>query len=138
MKVYRLSSLSLCFAIILTLICFTSCMRIDPSHPYDPESPPEYRAPSSLLSALYSSEIPPAFDYSVFIVDLVAVDFDVSYSQRVDLDGRFSFQGVMPGRYYLSTRGEVMGELYGIQNLEVFLPVGEVVDQTFFDLSPLD
>ena len=44
----------------------------------------------------------------------------------------------MPGRYYLSTRGEVMGELYGIQNLEVFLPVGEVVNQAFFDLSPLD
>lgn len=136
-KMHQASLQALCFAIVLGL-GLSSCMRIDPSHPYDPDSPPEFRAPASLLSALYSSEIPPNFDYSIFIVDLIAIEFDASYSQRADLDGRFSFQGIMPGRYYLSTRGDIDGELYGIQNLEVFLPVGEVVNQAFFDLSPLD
>ena len=33
MKVHRASSLSLCFVIMLALICFTACMRVDPSHP---------------------------------------------------------------------------------------------------------
>ena len=138
MPMHRASQLGLCLSILLGLMSFTACMRIDPSHPYDPDSPPEYRAPASLLSALYSSEIPPGFDYSIFILDLNAVEFDANYSQRADLDGRFSFQGVMPGRYILSTRGDIDGELYGIQDLEVFLPVGEVVNQAFFDLSPLD
>ena len=138
MQMHRASLLGLCLSILLVLMSLTACMRIEPSHPYDPDSPPEYRAPASLLSALYSSEISPGFDYSVFIIDLIAVEFDANYSQRADLDGRFSFQGVMPGRYYLRTRGDVNGELYGIEDLEVFLPVGEVVNQAFFDLSPLD
>ncbi len=126
---------------LLTLVCLvmsSACMRVEPNHPYDSDSPPEYRAKASLISALYSSEIHPEFDYSTFVIDLVAIDFDASYSQRADLDGRFSFQGIMPGRYYLSTEADIEGELYGIKDQEVFLPVGDIVKQAFFDISPLD
>ena len=132
------STLRFLIVSIVISLCSLSCMRIEPTHPYDADSPPQYRAPASLLSALFSNEIPQGFDYSNFTVQLEATEFEGRYSQRPDSDGRFSFQGVPPGIYNLSTEGYVDGVLYGFDTTEIFLAVGEKVTPPFFDIAPLD
>ena len=132
------SRLKLMIMLMVTIIVSSACMRIEPTHPYDPDSPPEYRAPASLISALFSNEIPQDFDYSVFTVNLEANNFEGSYSQRPSPNGTFSFQGIPPGVYLLSAEGEVNGILYGIISQEIFLAVGEKVTPPFFDINALE
>lgn len=113
-------------------------MRLEPTHPYDPESPPEYRAPASLISALYSADVPQDYDFKNFEVVLTATNFDGLYTRQPDTDGRFRFEGIPPGIYVLSAEGEMEGELYGIEGEEIFLPVGEKVSQPFFTIVMLE
>ena len=124
------------YLVIAALVLCTACMRVEPTHPYDPESPSIYRAPSSLMSALYSPDIIQEFDYSAFTVSLAAAQFDALYTRRAERSGRFRFDGVPPGVYYLSAEGEVEGERYEIIDEEVFLPVGEVLTRHFFEVKP--
>lgn len=125
-----------CLLGLIALILSTSCMRIEPTHPYDPDSPPEYRAPASLISAIYSPTIPQGFDHSIFTVTLDAANFDGIYTRRPESNGQFRFDGIPPGVYYLSIEGEVEGELYQLLDREMFLPVGEIVKTPFFVVQP--
>ena len=119
-------------------ILAAACMRIEPTHPYDPESPPEYRAPASLVSALYSAEIPQDYDFRAFSIELSALDFDGLYTRQPDSDGRFRFEGIPPGVYILSIEGQVDGILYGVKGEEIFLPAGEKLDPPYYLVSPLE
>ena len=129
------------FAYLIILISIlsqsTACMRVDPDHPYDRESPPEYRAPASLVSAIYSSEVTRDFDYSDFVVQLLSTELEIVHTRRATETGSFRFEGIYPGVYLLSARGVIDGLPWGIDDQEIFLPVGEVTLQEVFLLQEL-
>lgn len=127
-----MQSLLLLVTITLTSI---ACMRVEPTHPYDSDSPPEYRAPATLISAIFSPNISQGFDYSVFTISVDAANFEGVFSKRADSSGRFRFDGIPPGVYYLSVEGEVDGVIYEIIDEEVFLPAGEVLSPHFFEVK---
>lgn len=122
---------------VVSLALSFGCMRIAPDHPYDPESPPSYRAPASLISAIYHPELPDDFDYGVFMVTLTSAEEETVHTRRAESSGRFRFDGIPPGEYIISVRGSVEGSAYGILGEEVFLPVGEVLNKDLFFLYEL-
>ena len=130
----------LCSFICLLLLggLISSCMRIEPDHPYDPDSPPELRAPASLLSAIYTPYASSSFDYSGFQVELQAREYDGLYTRRPSEEGRFRFDGIPPGIYTLSVSGEINGVLFGIESEEVFLPVGSRIEPEFYLIIKLE
>ena len=134
---------STCRAILVTgaivgACALSGCMRLEPDHPYDSDSPPEYRAPSSLISAIYTAELSSSFDYSVFEVKLSAQEYAGVYTRTPSEEGVFRFEGLPPGIYTLSVSGEAEGVFFGIDGEEVFLPVGTIVEPQFFMISRLE
>ena len=128
----------LMLGVSLVALMLAGCMRLDPDHPYDPDSPPELRAPASLISTIFTPQAPENFDYSVFLVKLRAVEYDAVYTRRPALNGAFRFEGLPPGLYTLSVNGEIEGVLFGIEAEEVLLPVGERVTPMFYRLDELE
>ena len=122
----------------VSTIFMSGCMRLDPDHPYDPDSPPEFRAPASLISTIFTPQAPEEFDYSVFLVKLTASEYDGVYTRRPDTNGAFRFEGLPPGLYSLSVTGEIEDILFGIEAEEVLLPVGERVTPTFYRIDKLE
>ena len=129
---------SLCALSVSLCLGVSGCMRIDPTHPYDPDSPPELRAPATLVSALFTLDAPEDFDYRVFTVRLDALEYDAVFTRRPTEDGTFRFDGIPPGLYTLSVSGEIQGILYGIIAEELLLPVGELVTRPFYRIDPLE
>jgi hypothetical protein len=123
---------------VYATICMSGCMRLDPDHPYDPDSPPEFRAPASLISTIFTPQAPEEFDYSVFLVKLTASEYDGVYTRRPGTNGAFRFEGLPPGLYSLSVTGEIEDILFGIEAEEVLLPVGERVTPTFYRIDKLE
>lgn len=122
----------------LGALTLSGCMRLEPDHPYDPDSPPEFRAPASLISTVYTPQAPESFDYSVFQVKLTASEYDAVYTRRPEVNGAFRFEGIPPGVYTLSVIGEIEGVLFGIEAEELLLPVGERVTPVFYRIDPLE
>ena len=127
-----------CITALIGAFALGGCMRLEPDHPYDSDSPPEYRAPSSLISAIYTAELSSSFDYSVFEVKLSAQEYAGVYTRTPSEEGVFRFEGLPPGIYTLSVSGEAEGVFFGIDGEEVFLPVGTVVEPQFFRISRLE
>ena len=138
--IYSLRRTVVLFTFILSTSTFavSGCMRLDPDHPYDPDSPPEFRAPASLISTVYTPQAPENFDYSVFLVKITASEYDGVYTRRPETNGAFRFEGVPPGIYTLTVAGEIEGELFGIEAEEVLLPVGDRVTPPFYRLDKLE
>ena len=121
------------------LLCALSgCMRIEPDHPYDLDSPPEYRAPASLISTIYTPLASAGFDYSSFEVQLSAQEYNGVYTRRPTEEGTFRFEGLPPGIYTLTVNGEIEGVLFGIEGEEVVLPVGERLEPQFYRVIRLE
>ena len=132
----RLTSVVLVMTI--TMGGVIGCMRLDPDHPYDPDSPPEFRAPASLISTIYTPEAPDDFDCSIFLVKLTAAEYEGVYTRRPAQNGTFRFEGLPPGIYRLSVpEVEIDNESYGIEAEEILLPVGERVSPEFYRLDKL-
>ena len=128
----------LILAACLSSLSLSGCMRLEPDHPYDPDSPPDFRAPASLISTVFTPQAPENFDYSVFQVKLTASEYDAVYTRRPEATGAFRFEGIPPGIYTLSVIGEIEGVLFGIEAEELLLPVGERVTPVFYRLDPLE
>lgn len=122
----------------LSGVALSGCMRIDPTHPYDIDSPPELRAPASLVSALFTPEAPEDLDYRVFLVKLTASEYSGVYTRRPTEAGVFRFDGIPPGLYTLSVSGEIEGVLFGIIAEEILLPVGELTTRDFYRIDQLE
>ena len=127
-----------CVTALIGALALGGCMRLEPDHPYDSDSPPEYRAPSSLISAIYTAELSSSFDYSIFEVKLSAQEYAGVYTRIPSEEGVFRFEGLPPGIYTLSVSGEAEGVFFGIDGEEVFLPVGTIVEPQFFRISRLE
>ena len=103
-----------------------ACMHIDPSNPYDPDTPVEYRQPSSFIGRVLVVNEPTGFSYEVFEVTLRNTEFsDYEYLVPVATDGTFQFDGVLPGRYTILIDGRVQGERFVLPRTEVMLYTGE-------------
>ena len=116
--------------VALTALTTVGCMRLDPDHPYDHDSPPEYRAKASVIGRLLLVDEPSGFSYDAFELILINDEFEeYTYYMPVNPDCTFQVDGVMPGDYTVTADGRVNVEgferRYVLPRRALFLPVGE-------------
>lgn len=128
----------------LSLVCAVSCMRVDPDHPYDPESPPEYRASASVEGRILLPDEPSGFSYLDFKVTLVNSDYpEYRYPVPVSSEGTFLLEQILAGDYLITADGEVQNGLetrrFVLPRQELYLPSGQLSRfATPFVLRPVE
>ena len=117
------SAFTLCLSLCL------GCMRVDPTHPYDPDSPPEFRAPASLRAFLLIPGESSSTNYSAIRVQLVHQQYEtIQYFIDCQADGYVDEINIFPGEYLISAKGDIDGVSYVLTERELFLPTGEIVE----------
>lgn len=133
--------------VLLGVSCLTACiacMRVDPDHPYDPESPLEYRSPSSIEGRILLPDEPSNFSYLDFDIILINSDYpEYRYPVPVSTEGTFLLEGILPGDYVITADGEVMYEQdarrFVLPRQMIYLPFGQITRfATPFVLRPVE
>ena len=118
-----LGAFTLCLSLCL------GCMRVDPTHPYDPDSPPEFRAPASLRAYVLIPSESSSTNYSAIRVRLVHQQYEtIEYFIDCQADGYVDEINIFPGEYLISAEGLIDGVSYILTDRELFLPTGEIVE----------
>jgi hypothetical protein len=116
-------------AFTLGLSLCLGCMRVDPTHPYDPDSPPEFRAPASLRAYVLIPSESSSTNYSAIRVRLLHQQYEtIEYFIDCQADGYVDEINLFPGDYLISAEGEIDGVSYVLTSRELFLPTGEIVE----------
>ena len=132
---------SFCLSLIFCISgwMMSGCMRIDPDHPYDLETPLKDQNTAYFEANLILESQSVEFDYSVFHLTLTLRDSQFTdleddvyvKSKQSSSDGKVIFKGIFPGTYILSIFGVIDGRLYGVDDQEVFLPTGQSLNRPF-------
>lgn len=143
-RVRALLRLSLLSATLMSAALMSGCMRLDPDHPYDPDTPPEMRAKASVIGRLLLVNEPSNFSYESFDLILINAEFDdYVYTMPLNADGTFQVEGVLPGDYIITADGRALIDgaegRYVLPRRDLFLPVGELVTvSTPYLLLPIE
>ena len=117
-------------SLLVSLVVF-GCMRVEPDHPYDPESPLEFRAPSSVEGRILLPDEPSDFTYLAFEVTLINSDYpEYTYPVPVSSEGTFLLEGILPGDYIITADGEVFNgqenRRFVLPRQDLYLPFGQL------------
>jgi|GEM_PF-2320099 len=141
----RLNALRDTLLASIALLSVTGCMRIDPDHPYDPESPLEYRVPATVEGRILLPDEPSGFSYLSFEVTLTNSDYpdEHRYPVPVSTEGTFRIEGILAGDYIITADGEVQnGEearRFVLPKQALYLPSGQLSTfATPFVLRPVE
>ena len=137
------ASLSALLALISSC-SLLGCMRVDPDHPYDPESPLEYRAAASVEGRILLPDEPSGFSYLDFEVTLINSDYpEYVYPVPVSGEGSFILENILAGDYLISADGEVFNgsesRRFVLPKQPLYLPSGQISRfATPFVLRPVE
>ena len=124
-RFYQLAILFFSMASLLS----TACMRVDPDHPYDPDTPYPLQAKASLLGYVLLVDEGSNTDYRNIRVTLTHQSTEQTYTVPCDADGAFVFDNIFAGDYVFNAEGKVDGKQYGSGSEEIFLTAGEILQQ---------
>ena len=120
----------LTYSLLISAVAL-GCMRVDPDHPYDPESPLEFRAPASVEGRILLPDEPSGFTYLDFEVILINSDYpEYTYPVPVSSEGTFLLEGILPGDYIITADGQVYNgqedRRFVLPRQELYLPFGQL------------
>ena len=122
-----MSRLSLLSLSLLALLLFVGgCGRVDPSNPYDPDTPADQQHRAALIGQVSVQEGAISEILRQTTITLEGVDNGELYRVGVRQDGRFRFDDVLSGHYLLGA--EIESE-ENYQLLETFDLVLEPLEQ---------
>ena len=108
--------------LLLSLLICAACGRVDPTNPYDPDTPPEQQHRAALIGQVTVQDGPLDEILRATRIFLEGASNDQRYQVAVRQDGRFRFDEVLSGHYILSAEAPLGTESYQLLNpLEVVL-----------------
>lgn len=123
----------LCYRWVLCLLLISSvsisCMRIDPDHPYDPNTPYPLQAKSSLLGYVLVVDENSNTDYRNVKITLTHQSTEQTYTVPCNEEGAFIFDDIFAGDYIFSASGKIDGKQYSSGSETLFLTAGETLEQ---------
>ena len=112
-------------SLIVFFLTLSGCMSVEPTHPYDANTPAELQSPASFVGLVILTNEPSNMDYEGFQIILTHLqtgDRKVAYCQS---EGEFIFDRLLPGNYFMDVYGEFEERSYGFNEKEIFFEAGE-------------